>query len=76
MSTQISVSGPFAGLTEEFLLAEIAEYESRAEGLASPPAGVEPEMGMVYRTLAGYRRQLLAALRDGRPQAWLDYEPA
>lgn len=63
----------FSGVTERCLLLEIAYYEhmaAEAEHLAVSHRG---ELRDVYETLTRYRRALLDALRNGRPEAWTDY---
>ncbi len=59
--------------TTEVLLREIDFYERRArEVLESEP----PEQGWkhsLYRDHASHRRKLLAAVRDGHPEAWVNY---
>ena len=59
--------------TVQVLLREIDFYERRArEVLESEP----PEQHwkyFLYRDHASHRRMLLAAVRDGHPEAWVNY---
>ncbi|HWP94656.1 MAG TPA: hypothetical protein VNL72_02860 [Gammaproteobacteria bacterium] len=61
-------------LTEESILADIRYFESRLQALANPDTSYERAMQRVYASLLAHRRQVLAAWRDGRPEAWYEYE--
>ena len=63
----------FDALTPEHLLREIAYYRRKAEELAHMEDPREQGMRHVYQTLASDRVKLLAALKDGHPEAWTDY---
>lgn len=55
------------------LQAEIQAYEEKARALAPPRTARERGLMDLYVALVGCRRRMLAALRDGAPEAWLDY---
>lgn len=59
--------------TEAQLLDEIAQYERQMAHVRS--AGDYHQAWKVYLFKAhiSHRRKLLAAVRDGRPQAWAEY---
>lgn len=61
-----------SGVTESNILADIAYFEQRVAKLESDSHG--KAMQRVYASLLTHRRQMLAALRDGRPDAWYEYE--
>lgn len=63
-----------AGLTEANILADIRYFEARIEAAASHDSSRDQAMRRVYASLLAHRRQMLAALRDGRPDAWYEYE--
>ena len=62
-----------AALSEAGLLREIAYYESKAADLEECARAGELGLATVYRYSAKQRRQMLAALKDGRPDAWMEY---
>lgn len=62
------------GVTEANILADIRYFESRIESAASDGDSRNQAMKRVYASLLAHRRQMLAALRDGRPDAWYEYE--
>ena len=62
-----------AALTEADLLRDIAYYESRAADLAQCARTSHLGLATIYRYSAKQRRQMLAALKDGRPDAWMEY---
>ena len=66
----------------EQTLSEEIEHFERLAALPRPPSSGEVPPGLadaayntneLYRAFAKRRRQLLAALRDGQPEAWRDY---
>jgi len=61
-----------SGVTERNILADIRYFEERVASLDSDSHG--KAMQRVYASLLTHRRQMLAALRDGRPDAWYEYE--
>jgi len=63
----------FDALTQEHLVREIAYYRRKAEELTHMADPREKGMRHVYQTLASDRLRLLAALKDGHPEAWTDY---
>lgn len=72
-----SVSGGNAissGVTEANLLADIRYFESKVEAASTSSDSRNQAMKRVYASLLAHRRQTLAALRDGRPDAWYEYE--
>lgn len=62
------------GVTEANLLADIRYFEARVDDSASASDSRNQAMRRVYASLLAHRRQMLAALRDGRPDAWYEYE--
>ena len=62
-----------AALTEAGLLRDIAYYESKAADLEQSARPGRLGLVTVYRYSAKQRRQMLAALKDGRPDAWMEY---
>jgi hypothetical protein len=64
---------PFAHLTPERLLRDIAYYRQKALALQDATKPQEQGMRAVYQALASDRQRLLAALQDGQPEAWTDY---
>lgn len=64
---------PFAALTPERLLRDIAYYEGKAQAIDAAAGPEEQGMRAVYRAIASDRHRLLAALEDGHPEAWTDY---
>lgn len=64
---------PFSDLTPERLARDITHYERKAAELDTVTAPREVTMRRLYQTLAANRQRLLAALRDGQPELWTDY---
>lgn len=62
------------GLTEEAILADIRYFEAKVSAASAPGTTYERAMQRVYASLLAHRRQVLAAFRDGRPEAWYEYE--
>ncbi|HEX7029436.1 MAG TPA: hypothetical protein VF254_02480 [Gammaproteobacteria bacterium] len=62
-----------AGVTEANILADIRYFEARIEAAVDGNSR-DQAMRRVYASLLAHRRQMLAALRDGRPDAWYEYE--
>ena len=60
------------GVTEGNILADIRYFEQKVSQLEDGSHG--KAMQRVYSSLLTHRRQMLAALRDGRPDAWYEYE--
>jgi hypothetical protein len=52
---------------------EIAFYEQKLATIQKPETSHDRGMALVYRAHIRHRRKLLAALRDGRPEAWAEY---
>lgn len=65
-----------AGLTEDNILADIRYFEGRVEAMTGREDSHSRAMFRVYASLLAHRRQMLAALRDGRPDAWYEYDHA
>ncbi|HEX7046457.1 MAG TPA: hypothetical protein VF275_02635 [Gammaproteobacteria bacterium] len=63
-----------AGVNEANILADIRYFEARIETAAASGDSRDQAMRRVYASLLAHRRQMLAALRDGRPDAWYEYE--
>lgn len=63
-----------AGVNEANILADIRYFEQRLELAENTDDGHARAMQRVYTSLLAHRRQMLAALRDGRPDAWYEYE--
>ncbi len=59
--------------TESQLRREIAYYEGLAAQLRRSMDPSERWKQHLYKDHASHRRKLLAALRDGRPEAWVEY---
>ena len=70
---QPNTQGAFSGITERCLLLEIAYYEHMAAEMEHLEVSHRGELRDIYETLSQYRRALLDALRNGRPEAWTDY---
>jgi hypothetical protein len=62
------------GLTEQAILADIRYFEDKLARQPEPSTSYERAMQRVYASLLAHRRQVLAAFRDGRPEAWYEYE--
>ena len=63
--------------SEDRLRAEIEYYERKSVELARRKKN-DHDLGALSlcRAHALHRKKLLAALRDGRPEAWQEYQPA
>ena len=59
--------------TEAQLRKEIRYYLRLADQARHSPDPSSRWRERLYRDHASHRRKLLAALRDGRPEAWLEY---
>ncbi len=59
--------------SEEALFFEIIELEERLAELGTPDGWLEYEKQITFRESIRYRKMLLAAIRDGRPEAWAEY---
>ncbi len=66
----------YSKVTEEEILSDIAYFGERLDQLGSPSSVYERARKHVYTVLLRHRKQLLAAYRDGRPEAWPEYEAA
>lgn len=62
------------GMTEGNILADIRYFEERIGTVDAADSSHAQAMKRVYASLLAHRRQVLAALRDGRPDAWYEYE--
>ncbi len=60
-------------VSEEKLTRDIAYYEQQLMTIGAPANAHERGLRNNYSTLLRYGRKLLAALRDGRPDRWMDY---
>lgn len=63
-----------AGVTERNILEDIRYFEARLQASGTAGDSHARAMSRVYSSLLAHRRQMLAALRDGRPDAWYEYE--
>ncbi|MGD8574167.1 MAG: hypothetical protein PVJ40_04380, partial [Gammaproteobacteria bacterium] len=63
---------------EDEVLADIEYFATRLSSLDTSDNSYDQARRHVYEILLAHRRQLLKALRDGRPEAWPEYdaEPA
>lgn len=61
-------------LDEQTLLEDIRYFEGKVRDLDRPTSAYERAMLRVYGSLLAHRRQLLMAYRDGRPEAWFEYD--
>ena len=59
--------------TAEELRLEIKYFERKASEARRSQDPEERWKYSLYRDHANHRRKLLAALRDGRPEAWFEY---
>ena len=59
--------------TEDALLREIVQLELQAAALGDPSDWGVRGIQLLYRINAQHRKRLLAAIRDGRPEAWAEY---
>jgi hypothetical protein len=62
------------GLTEDAIVADIRYFEGKVREMGVPATSYERAMLRVYASLLAHRRQVLAAFRDGRPEAWYEYD--
>jgi hypothetical protein len=62
-----------AEVNEERLVRDLACYEQQLASIGAPANEHERGLQNNYRTLLRYGRKLLAAVRDGRPDQWIDY---
>lgn len=63
-----------AGVTERNILEDIRYFEARLQRSTAANDSHARAMSRVYSSLLAHRRQMLVALRDGRPDAWYEYE--
>lgn len=61
-------------VTESAIREDIQYFESRIRELGEASSSHERAMLRVYSSLLSHRRQMMAAYRDGRPDAWFEYE--
>lgn len=61
-------------ISEESILEDIRYFEKRLKSIGEPEDSHDRAMHRVYSSLLAHRRQMLAAYRDGRPEAWFEYE--
>ena len=59
--------------SEEQLRREIAYYEHKISDLSARLPSINRGVLSLYEAHAIHRRKLLAALMDGRPEAWQEY---
>ena len=59
--------------TEAAIREEIAYYERKAQDVSRGSVRQDAELRECYLAFARRRQQLLAAVRDGRPEAWREY---
>ena len=59
--------------SEQQLCDEIAYYERKCAELAGKTHTQDHGVLSLWEAHALHRRKLLAAVRDGRPEAWLEY---
>jgi len=59
--------------SEEQLQEEIAYYERKLAEFAKGRQGPSQAMLSLYQAHAMHRKKLLAAIKDGRPEAWTEY---
>lgn len=60
--------------SEEQLEEEIAYYEGKLAEFTQGRRGPSQVILSLYQAHALHRRKLLAAIRDGRPEAWTEYQ--
>ena len=60
--------------TEAQLLEEISEYERKIARVRTSGDYHQAWKLHLYRAHLTHRRKLLAAIRDGRPEAWAEYQ--
>jgi hypothetical protein len=61
-------------ISEESILEDIRYFQKRLDAIGNPVDSHDRAMHRVYSSLLAHRRQMLAAYRDGRPEAWFEYE--
>jgi hypothetical protein len=66
----------YSKVTEEEILSDIAYFNDRLGQMGNASSVYERARKHVYTVLLRHRKQLLAAYRDGRPEAWPEYEAA
>ncbi len=59
--------------SEETLFFEIADLEEQLAELGHPQGWPGQEQLIACRENIRYRKMLLAAIREGRPEAWSEY---
>lgn len=74
LRTDVSGNAINHGVTEANILADIRYFEERMQALDAEDGNRGSAMQRVFASLLAHRRQMLAALRDGRPDAWYEYE--
>lgn len=60
-------------VNEEQLVRDLAYYEQQLASIGAPANEHERGLQNNYRTLLRYGRRLLAAVRDGRTEQWINY---
>lgn len=63
----------YTKVTENEVLEDIRYFENRLDEIRGAESVYQRARRNVYRILLRHRRQLLAAIRDGRPEAWTEY---
>lgn len=63
----------YTKVTENEVLSDIRYFEDRLDEIRHAESVYQRARRNVYRILLRHRRQLLAAIRDGRPEAWTEY---
>lgn len=61
-------------VNEDNIVEDIRYFQRRLEAIGEPDDSHDRAMHRVYTSLLAHRRQMLAAYRDGRPEAWFEYE--
>ncbi len=62
----------YAEITPELLARDITHYETKASVLSGCEDPWAVGMRQVYQAIASNRRELLAALKEARPELWTD----
>lgn len=76
MPSPDQVSKPdYERLTESQVRADIRYFQERLAQLDRAEDRLSRARRTMYEVLFRQRRQLLAALRDGRPEFWPEYDP-
>lgn len=60
--------------SEEQLHAEIAYYEGKLAEFTKGKGGHSQAILSLYHAHTMHRKKLLAAIKDGRPEAWTEYQ--